>query len=603
MGAACPAEPVNIASWRVDVEHRLTGTIFTPQLLLGSFPERLTDCLERWAAEAPDRTFLAERDGPRSWRRVTYSEFRRRARAAAHWLIRAGLSADRPIAILSGNDIEHAILAIGAMYAGIPYAPISPPYSQVSSDFARLRHIMGLLTPGLVFAADGAAFERAIKAAVPPDAILVCTQNPPRGRRTHEFSELHHATGPLPHATADTVAKILFTSGSTNTPKGVITTHRMLTSNQEMLRTVFPFFSNEPPVICDWLPWNHTFGGSHNFGIVLYNGGTMYLDSGRPVAGAFGETLRNLHEIAPTAFFNVPKGYDMLVPHLRRDHALRERFFSRLRMMFYAAAGLSQHTWNELESLGIETCGRRIPMLTGLGATETAPFAMCASADNRTTGVVGLPVPGVTLKLAAAGNKLEARVKGPNVTPGYWRQPELTAAAFDDEGYYRFGDALRFVDPMDPNRGFLFDGRLSEDFKLSTGTWVSVGPLRTRFLLHFAPYVKDVVIAGHDRDEVTALIFPDAEHCRELKASDQGRSTFQHLLETFAAQSSGSSTRVQRAIVLREPASLDGGELTDKGSVNQRAALERRAADVDRLYAPPFGDDIFCVGGARKNHG
>jgi feruloyl-CoA synthase len=568
---------------------------------LGSYPIRLTDCIEHWARHAPDRVFLAQRSNPTEWRRISYAEFRWRAREIARWLIRAGLNTERPVAILSGNDIEHALLAAGAMYAGIPYSPISPAYSLMSSDFARLRHIFDLLTPGLVYASDGAEFARAIEAVVPEDVALVVKANPPRGRETLAFADLVSRDERLPEVSADSVAKILFTSGSTRAPKGVITTHRMLTSNQEMLRTVFPFFAEDLLTICDWLPWNHTFGGSHNFGIVLYNGGTMYIDGGRPVEGGFEDSIANFREIAPTVFFNVPKGYEMLIPHLRRDAALRERFFSRLRMMFYAAAGLSQQTWDELDRLSIETCGRRIPMLTGLGATETAPFALCASAVNRTAGVVGLPVPGVKLKLAPVDHKLEARVKGPNVTPGYWRQPELTAAVFDDEGYYRLGDALRFVDSADPSRGFLFEGRLSEDFKLSTGTWVSVGPLRTRFLMHFAPYAKDVVIAGHDRGEVTALIFPDMENCRGLESQGALRAEIEKRLCTFAAHSSGSSMRVERAIVLDEPPSLDGGELTDKGTVNQCAVLERRASIVERLYTAPYGDGVLCTGDAIKD--
>ena len=585
MEAAAAFQPLKIPSWRVTTERRPDGSILIdPQMDLGPYPPRLTDRLEYWASHAPDRIFLAQRNAERRWLAITYSDFRRQAHTLAQRLLNGRLSLQRPIAILSGNDIQHAILAMAAMYAGIPYAPVSPAYSLLSSDFTRLRHVFNLLTPGLVFASDRASFSCAIDSVVPPDATVV-----------HDLSNIAGlAEGALPVVDPDCIAKILFTSGSTRVPKGVITTHRMLASNQEMLRTVFPFLGDEGLTLCDWLPWNHTFGGSHNFGLVLYNGGSMYIDAGQPMAGRFDETVANLGEIAPTVYFNVPKGYEMLLPHLRADSGLRERFFSRLRMMFYAAAGLSQHVWDELEQLALETRGVRIPMLTGLGATETAPFALCANAANTLAGAVGLPVPGVRLKLAPAGAKLEARVKGPNVTPGYWRQPQLTNAAFDEEGYYRLGDGLRFVDPGDANGGFLFDGRLSEDFKLSTGTWVSVGPLRTGFLLHFGPYVKDVVIAGHDRDEVTALIFPDPEYYARLEMNGAARDTFEYLLRTFAAQNSGSSTRIARAMILDEPPSLDAGELTDKGTVNQRATLERRSAAVERLYTPPYGSDVIC---------
>ena len=574
-----------ITRWTVQTETRPDGSILVePNHALGPYPNRMTDSLDHWAAAAPDRTFLAQRAADGEWQRLSYADFRRRARSVAQWLLRQDLSAERPIAILSGNDLDHAVLGMAAMYAGIPYAPVSPPYALVSKDFAKLRHVFDLLTPGLVFVSDGQAFSRAIDAVVPAKCRILVGKNPPPDRRAVLIAGLfNEADSALPEVHTDRIAKILFTSGSTGIPKGVITTHRMLTSNQEMLRTVFPFLRDEPLVICDWLPWNHTFGGSHNFGLVLYNGGTFYLDKGKPVPGAFDETLRNLREIAPTAYFNVPKAYEMLVEHLRRDKGLREKFYSRLRMTFYAAAGLSQHVWDALDELATQTRGERVPMLTGLGATESAPFALCADGENSGAGRIGLPVPGVRLKLVA-GAKLEVRVKGPNITPGYWRQPDLTRAAFDDEGYYCFGDAVRFLDETNPNAGFVFDGRIAEDFKLATGTWVSVGPLRTRMILHFAPYLRDVVIAGHDRDEVTALLFPDPDHYARLQREGTARETLAALLGTFAATSTGSSNRVERALVLDEPPSLDAGELTDKGSVNPWAVLRHRADQVEMLY-------------------
>ena len=588
MQDACPLRFLNVASWSVESECSASGgTYITPDLQLGSYPTRLTDRLDEWADRAPERTFLAEPDATGEWRRISYAEFRNQARCIARALADRQLTPERPVAILSGNSIAHALLAVGAMYTGIPYAPISPAYSLVSSDLSRLRHIFDLLTPGLVFASDGAQFARAIHEVVPAETPLVVCENPPRGRPV-QLLDSFTAAAPLVDAgsaDADTVAKILFTSGSTGIPKGVITTHRMLCSNQEMLRTVFPFFADEPPVICDWLPWHHTFGGSHNFGLALYNGGTMYLDHGRPMPGAFDASLRNLGKIAPTVYFNVPKGYELLVEHMAANPAFRGHFFSRLQMAFFAAAGLPQHVWDEFDRLAIEALGARIPMLTGLGATETAPFALCADKANRRSGVVGLPVPGVELKLTPVNGKLEARVRGPNVTPGFWREGELTRAAFDEEGYYRMGDALRFIDPADPNRGFLFDGRLAEDFKLSTGTWVSVGPLRAKFILHAAPWVKDVVIAGHDRDDVTALIFPDGGSRNVLEA----------LLCDFARQSTGSSNRIARAIILTEAPSFDAGEVTDKGSINQAAVLRRRAALVERLYSTPYAPEVIVV--------
>lgn len=588
-----PYRPVNIAHWDVEVRTDTEGAIRVhPLLELGPYPERLTDSLDYWAVHAPDRVFLAKRDPrDRHWRTLTYAEFRRLARNAAAWLPSAGLTAEQPIVILSGNDLEHAILAVAAMYAGIPYAPISPAYSLMSSDFAKLRHIFELLKPGLVFVSDMTPYRKAIDAVVPPSTPVVATAD--GSGATYRFEELTATAASddvrfAPAVNGDTIAKILFTSGSTGIPKGVINTQRMLCSNQEMLRTVFPVLAETPPVICDWLPWNHTFGGNHNFGLVLYNGGTLYIDDGRPVGRAFQETLDNLREIAPTVYFNVPKGYEALVDALRDDAALRQTFFSRLSMTFYAAAGLSQHIWDALDELAVATCGQRIAMLTGLGATETAPFAICANKDTARAGVVGLPVPGVELKLVPQGRKLEVRLRGPNVTPGFWAQPETTRAAFDDEGYYRLGDALRFLDPNDLGRGFVFDGRIAEDFKLSTGTWVSVGPLRARFLLHAAPHIRDVVFAGQDRDDLTALLVPDTERPPTSE-------TVRALLQSFAADNPGSSTRIARAIVLAEPPSLDAGEVTDKGSINQSAVLERRRALIDLLYTNPPPPEVIAI--------
>jgi feruloyl-CoA synthase len=358
----------------------------------------------------------------------------------------------------------------------------------------------------------------------------------------------------------------------------------------------FAFLADEPPVIVDWLPWNHTFAGNADMGLILYNGGTLYIDRGKPAPGYFEETVRNLREIAPTMHLNVPRGFEMLVPYLRREPRLRKKFFSRLKVMYYAGAGLSQHVWDELEQLAIETCGERILMLTGLGSTETAPHALFAKEAGR-AGMVGLPAPGVELKLVPKDGKLDARLRGPNITPGYWRQEDLTRAAFDEEGFYKLGDALRFVDEKDPGRGFMFDGRLAEDFKLVTGTWVSAGPLRARILSHFAPYIQDVVIAGHDRDHVGVLIFPDVNACRrictdavegapvpEVLASPAVRSVFATLLQDFAKSATGSSNRVAAAILMEEPPSIDAHEITDKGSLNQRAVLENRAALVEELY-------------------
>jgi feruloyl-CoA synthase len=612
---AAPTRPVRLGSPSVRFEYEPNGVIRArPTGTLSPYPRRLTERLEHWAAVAPERTFLARRVQGGEWRRVSYAEALAAVRSIGQALLDRGLSAERPVVILSGNGIEHALLGLAATHVGIPYAPVSPAYSLLSRDYLKLSHIINLLRPGLVFVDDAVAFRAAIAATVPPDAELVVAGAMPNDRPATHFAALAATTptGAVAAAAAavgpDTIAKFLFTSGSTGTPKGVINTQRMLCSNQEMLRTALAFMADEPPVIVDWLPWNHTFGGNHNLGLVLYNGGTLYIDDGKPVPGAFEESVRNLREIAPTIYFNVPKGYEELVRYLRAEKALREKFFSRLQLTFYAGAGLAQHVWDELDALAIETVGERIVMLTGLGATETAPFAIVCRPDVRGSGIVGLPVTGNELKLVPVGDKLEARLRGPNVTPGFWRQEELTRTAFDEEGFYRLGDALKFVDPARPDLGFLFDGRISEDFKLATGTWVSVGPLRAHLIAALAPLVRDVVIAGHDRDYIAVLLVPDPAACRaacpdlskdadivELFAHPALLDELRRRLVALAAQSTGSSTRVRRAIILRDPPSIDAGEITDKGSINQRAVLAHRAGLVAALYAEPPHPQVICV--------
>jgi feruloyl-CoA synthase len=587
------------------LERRPDGTLLvTPDEQLREYPKVLTDRVALWAREFPERVCIAKRDASGEWRRLTYSEIWRSIRAVGEALLGFGLSADRPVMILSENDLEQFILTLAGQHVGIPVAPISPPYSLVSKDLSRLRHIANLLTPGLIFAADGNRYDRALTAIATDGTPIVVTHSPPPGRPTVLFSELLNKIPSSSVAAAherinpDDVAKFLFTSGSTAMPKGVINTHRMICSNLQMINQVFGFLEEEPPVLVDWLPWNHTFGGNHNTGISLYNGGTFYIDDGRPGLDSFRETLRNLREISTTVFFNVPKAYEGLLPALRSDRELRETFFRRLKLLFYAAAGLSQPMWDAYRALAQEACGERIIMVTGLGATETAPMAIQTSWETDHAGVIGIPVPGVELKLVPRDEKLEARVRGPNITPGYWRQPELTEKVFDEEGFYSFGDAVRFIDPSDVNKGFLFDGRFSEDFKLASGTWVSVGPLRARILSHFAPFVRDVVVAGHDRDDVALLIFADLRACCELFDGEQSnlraaeildhdlvRARFRELIKSFAEQSTGSSTRIARAVLVEEPPSLDAGEVTDKGSLNQRAVLERRAALVEELYS------------------
>ena len=610
--AAAPLRPVLLGAAEAVIERRSDGAILVRSgRPLGTYHDRVGEALEKWAQARPEHVFLAQRDENDSWRRLSYAQVLDRVRRIGAALLRRGLSAERPIVILSGNSIEHALLALAAMHVGIPYAPVSPAYSLMSGDFGKLRMIVELLTPGMIFAADGQAFGGAIAAAVPADAELVVTRNPPPGRKVTLFADLirpEDAAGvAAAHAAvgADSIAKFLFTSGSTGTPKAVINTHRMLCSNQSMVADAFRFLQDEPPVVVDWLPWSHTFGSNHNFNLVLINGGSLYIDDGNPTPPGAPKTARNLREIAPTVYFNVPKGYEALVPHLRADDTLRKNFFSRLNVMFYAGAGLNQTTWDELTQLAVETTGERVIFLSSLGSTETAPLAIACSWEFDRAGNIGLPAPGVELKLVPNEGKLEARLRGPNIMPGYWRQHEQTRAAFDEEGFYKIGDALKFADPDDPLKGLLFDGRIAEDFKLSTGTWVSVGPLRGRFIDHFAPYVRDVVFAGPDRDHIAALLFPAIEACRRLAGlgpdatpaaiveSPKLRAKFAELLTALARSSLGSSTRVTCALVMAEPPSMDKSEATDKGSINQRAVLKNRAALVDELYATPLSARVI----------
>jgi feruloyl-CoA synthase len=581
--------------------------LIQPEEALRPYPKVLTDRLAHWARLCPERICIAKRGADDRWRGLTYMQVWDATRSIGQALLDHGVSIERPVAMLSENDLEHFLLTLAGQHVGIPTAPISPPYSLVSRDFGKLRHALGILTPGMVFVSDGARYARAIEAVVQDDVEVIATTAPPDRRKAGLFADLLE-TSPTAEVDAaheridpDSAAKFLFTSGSASVPKAVVNTHRMICSNQQMIAQVFGFLEDEPPVIIDWLPWNHTFGGNHDVGIALYNGGTFYIDDGKPGPGFIEKTVRNLREISTTVYFNVPKGYEDLLPFLRADRELRESFFRRLGLMFYAGAGLSQPVWDAYRQLAFETCGERIIMATGLGATETSPMAMQTTWETDRAGTIGIPVPGVELKLAPQDGKLEARVRGPNVTPGYWRQPELTARVFDQEGFYRFGDAVRLIDPQDVNKGLLFDGRLTEDFKLANGTWVSVGPLRAKMLGYFAPFMREAVIAGLDRDYIAAIIFPDVEACRalahlpgeasvpEIARNPAVREKFQRLLRDFARESTGSSNRVARAALAEEPPSLDAGEITDKGSFNQRMVLERRADLVDELYAeqPP----------------
>jgi feruloyl-CoA synthase len=558
----------------VEIDKRADGSIVlrSPQKLR-KHARAVGDWLVHWYERAPDRTFIAERKGD-GWRRVSYRDALSDARRIGQALLDLGLTADRPVAILSDNSVDHALLALGAMHVGIPVAPISPAYSLMSKDFAKLKYIFELLKPGLVFAAEPEKFAPALAAvgAVSTPVARLLETNP--------GSTLELAFSRL---TADTVAKILFTSGSTGTPKGVINTHRMLCANQQMLAQVWPFLEDKVQTIVDWLPWNHTFGGNFCFNLMLRNGGTLYIDNGKPAPGLAELTAKNLREISPTMYFNVPRGFDLLMPMLENDADLRANFFRELDMVFYAGAALPQNLWERLEKLALREKNGALSMISSWGSTETAPSAASVHYPIERAGVIGLPNPGCELKLVPAAGKLEVRVKGPNVTPGYYRREDLTRAAFDEEGYYRIGDAMKFADPAAPEKGLVFDGRVAEDFKLSTGTWVHVGAVRVKLIAAGNPLIQDAVITGHDLDEVGALVFLNPAAAKDMPA-EALRAALSKTLKDLQAEG-GSSTHPVRLLVMAEPPSIDGNEITDKGYINQRAVLERRAALVERLYS------------------
>jgi feruloyl-CoA synthase len=570
---------------------------------LPDYADHMIVYLHKWAAEAPDRVFLAERDrGGRAWRTITYGETARRSANLAQALLDQGCNAGRPIAILSDNSIEFALVHLAAMTVGVPIMPVSPAYSLMSRDHLKLKSVIESNDPSMIFVQERGPFEPALAAIDHSRAMLVTGDDLAGWMETVAGPEVESR---LAQVTPDTVAKILLTSGSTGQPKGVITTQRMLCSNQAMIAYSWPFLEDKPPVLVDWLPWNHTFGGSFCFNLILYHGGTLYIDEGRPAPGRMEASLRNLADAKPTIYLNVPRGFDLLVPALEADPDLRDAIFENLEMLFFAAAALPQNLRDRIEALSIAALGVRLPFTSSLGSTETAPAATYMTWDSDVWGNIGLPVPESELKLAPNGDRLEARFKGPHITPGYYREPEMTAKAFDDDGFFRIGDAMRFLDPDDPAKGLLFDGRVAENFKLMTGTWVHPGTLRLAIIDAASPVIQDAVVTGHDRDEIGLIIFPDPGGCRSLcpDASEdealedlvQRPEIRARLMEGLGAHNRdnpASSTRIARVVITCAPPVIDAGEITDKGYINQRAVLTHRAELVERLYAGGDADIV-----------
>jgi len=589
------------------------GLVIESPVPLGGYETQVGQMLRRWAGLTPHNPFLAERNRDGQWVRLCYSEAADRADRISQALLDRGLSLQRPVMVLSGNSIEHALLSLGAMQVGIPVVPVSPAYSLLSNDHQRLKTLFELCSPGLVYVSDHDQFARALAALPLADTEVVAGDRSGTAPGATPFSDLlaMQATAAVNRAFdavgPDTVSKILFTSGSTGACKGVINTHQMLCSNQKSLALVWPFLEKSRPRLLDWLPWNHTFGGNHNFTLVLRNGGVMYIDAGKPVPDLIGYTVENLREIAPTMYFNVPAGYSMLLPYLENDKVLCEQFFRNLKLLFFAAAALPRDLWERLERLSVAVAGREVPMTSAWGTTETAPLATTAHFPMENIANIGIPVPGVSLKMVPHGDKMELRVRGPNITPGYHRQPGLTAMMFDEDGYYVTGDAGRLFDPRDPAGGIVFDGRIAEDFKLLTGTWVSAGTIRVDVIAALSPFIRDAVVTGSNRADIGLLAWLNEPGAEQLLAGHspqasgplishpQVRARLVEDLTVYNKRNPGSSRRIGRVMLLSEPPEIDAGEITDKGYINQRAVQERRTNLVDRLYAESPDPEVMLL--------
>lgn len=594
---------LDFAPTTVNLARRDDGSfIFSAIQQLEPFSPSLGSLLDYWAKATPERVFLAERMQQDKWRTQTYAQAAYAAYAIAQGLIERGLDQSKPVMVLSGNSIDHALLMLGCFLADVPIAPISPAYSLMSKDFSKLKYIHDLVSPKLIYVSEISSFQAAIE-VIKPDAELVSSNVNDHALTVTPFTDLlcsptAEVYDRAQKVTGESIAKILFTSGSTGLPKGVINTHKMLCANQQSARQCWPFLLKMPPVLLDWLPWNHTFGGNHNFNMVLRNGGTLYIDGGKPAPNLIDQTIANLHDVSPNIYFNVPAGYAALLPYLEKDDFLAGKFFKNLKLIFYAAAALPQDLWGRLEELAIRHLGYRVLMTSAWGSTETSPLATSAHFPIEKAGNIGVPVPGVEIKLLPSGTKMELRVRGPNVTPGYYKKPDLTRAAFDEEGFYCIGDAGRLASLEEPEKGLIFDGRLAEDFKLNTGTWVHVGALRVAILAACSPILQDAVICGHDRDEVGILVWPNLAVCREIVKNTEAYADLEELLarpelikilyqglSRYNSENLTSSTRIARLYVMLEPPSIDENEITDKGYINQRAVLERRAHLVERLFA------------------